>query len=88
MEGNAQLAVGQGGPWGRCSASHPSPAPPRLLWSALRSLGPLQRDVEAMTREQGKATGAVMGAEGLVGPGTPAPQHPLPHSPALPLRAP
>uniref|UniRef100_A0A8C3EX77 Uncharacterized protein n=1 Tax=Corvus moneduloides TaxID=1196302 RepID=A0A8C3EX77_CORMO len=36
-----------------CSASHhPSPAPPRLLWSAVRSLRPPEQDVEAMTREQ------------------------------------
>uniref|UniRef100_A0A674H4B9 EF-hand domain-containing protein n=1 Tax=Taeniopygia guttata TaxID=59729 RepID=A0A674H4B9_TAEGU len=36
----------------RCSAPQPSPAPPRLLWSAVRSLGPPEQDVEAMTREQ------------------------------------
>ncbi|KAM4904083.1 cell growth regulator with EF hand domain protein 1 isoform 1-T2 [Sylvia borin] len=49
---NAQLALGQSGPGGSSSASHSSPAPSRLLRSAVRSLGPPERDVEAMTREQ------------------------------------
>uniref|UniRef100_A0A8U8AXV5 Uncharacterized protein n=1 Tax=Geospiza parvula TaxID=87175 RepID=A0A8U8AXV5_GEOPR len=35
-----------------CGAPQPSPAPPRLLWSAVQSLGPPEQDMQAMTREQ------------------------------------
>lgn len=63
----------------------PSPTTPRLLQSAVRSLGTPEQDVEAMTREQGKAVGS-QGASGGRD-AAPVPRHPMPHSPALPLCA-
>lgn len=52
-------------PWdGKVRAPLPGSAVPRLLRSAVRSLGPPQRDADEMTREQGKAVQQERGEAG------------------------